>query len=74
MMLLHETEGIMLFEKESSSTKEWRFEVLIPHKESDPNIEMFSMMQTAGGPMIATSKQWVFVDFVFVFVFYVNRK
>ena len=72
MVLIHESEGIMLYEKQSSFKNEWRFEVLIPHKEN--KIELASMMQTAGGICIATAKQSVSpLFYLYLFVMHENQ-
>ena len=39
-LLIHEKEGIMLYEKESSSRNEWKFQVLIPLNSKESNIEL----------------------------------
>eukprot|EP01084_Bolivina_argentea_P135874 239348_1 len=55
IMLIHEKEGILLYEKQSDASNKWKFEVLIPNNED--KIKLISMMKTAGGPCIATANQ-----------------
>ena len=57
VMLLHQSAGIKLYEKESSADNCWRLETSISHCDFD--VDMVSMMQTAGGICIATAKQSV---------------